>query len=59
MNSVVLETKNLGYLYSKGTSSQVAAINDINLKIYSLSVSQCRVSVPLFLLPFPVPVSSS
>lgn len=33
MNSVVLETKNLGYLYSKGTSSQVAAINDINLKI--------------------------
>lgn len=33
MNPVVLETKNLGYLYSKGTSSQVAAINDINLKI--------------------------
>ncbi len=33
MNPIVLETKDLGYLYSKGTSSQVAAINDINLKI--------------------------
>ncbi len=33
MNPIVLETKDLGYVYSKGTSSQVAAINDINLKI--------------------------
>ena len=33
MNSVVLETKNLSYVYSKGTSSQVDAIRDICLKI--------------------------
>lgn len=33
MNSVVLETKQLCFLYSKGTSSEAAAINDINVKI--------------------------
>ncbi len=33
MDSVVLETKDLSFLYSKGTSSEVAAINDINIKI--------------------------
>ncbi len=33
MNPTVLETRNLSFLYSKGTSSQVAAINDINIKI--------------------------
>ena len=33
MDAVVLETKDLSFLYSKGTSSEVAAINDINIKI--------------------------
>lgn len=33
MDSVVLETKELSFLYSKGTSSEVAAINNINIKI--------------------------
>ena len=33
MDSVVLETKDLSFLYSKGTSSEVAAINNINIKI--------------------------
>ncbi len=33
MDSVVLETKQLSFLYSKGTSSEAAAINDINVKI--------------------------
>lgn len=31
--SVVLETKDLSYIYSKGTSSQVSAIKDVCLKI--------------------------
>ncbi len=33
MNGTLLETKNLTYVYSKGTSSQVHAIRDICLKI--------------------------
>ena len=33
MDSAVLETKELSFLYSKGTSSEVAAINNINIKI--------------------------
>ncbi len=33
MSNIVLETKDLSFLYSKGTTSQVAAINDINVKI--------------------------
>ena len=33
MSSTVLETKNLTYIYSKGTSSQISAIRDICLKI--------------------------
>ena len=33
MNSTLLETRNLTYVYSKGTSSQVHAIRDICLKI--------------------------
>ena len=33
MNGTLLETKNLTYVYSKGTSSQVHAIGDICLKI--------------------------
>lgn len=33
MSNTVLETKNLTYVYSKGTSSQVHAIRDINLDI--------------------------
>ena len=33
MNETVLETKNLTYVYSGGTSSQVHAIRDINLNI--------------------------
>ena len=33
MSSTLLETKNLTYVYSKGTSSQVHAIRDICLKI--------------------------
>ncbi len=33
MSNTVLETKNLTYVYSKGTSSQVHAIRDINLNI--------------------------
>lgn len=31
--SIVLETKDLSYIYSKGTSSQVSAIRDVCLKI--------------------------
>lgn len=31
--SVILETKDLSYIYSKGTSSQVSAIKDVCLKI--------------------------
>ena len=31
--SIVLETKDLSYIYSKGTSSQVDAIRDVCLKI--------------------------
>ena len=33
MSNIVLETKDLSFLYSKGTTSQVAAINDINVQI--------------------------
>ncbi len=33
MSNTVLETKNLTYVYSRGTSSQVHAIRDINLNI--------------------------
>ncbi len=33
MSSVILETKDLSHIYSKGTSSQVDAIRDISLKI--------------------------
>ena len=33
MDQIVLETKDLSFLYSKGTTSQVAAINNINVKI--------------------------
>ena len=33
MSSVILSTKNLNYLYSKGTSSQIHAIRDINVQI--------------------------
>ena len=33
MSSVILATKNLNYLYSKGTSSQIHAIRDINVQI--------------------------
>ncbi len=33
MNGALLETKNLTYVYSKGTSSQVHAIRDVCLKI--------------------------
>ena len=33
MSNIVLETMDLSFLYSKGTTSQVAAINDINVKI--------------------------
>lgn len=33
MSNIVLETKDLSFLYSKGTTSQVAAINNINVKI--------------------------
>ena len=33
MDLAVLETKELSFLYSKGTSSEVAAINNINIKI--------------------------
>lgn len=33
MSSVILATKNLNYLYLKGTSSQIHAIRDINVQI--------------------------
>ena len=33
MSNIVLETKDLSFLYSKGTTSQVAAINNINVQI--------------------------
>ena len=33
MSSVILSTKDLNYLYSKGTSSQIHAIRDINVQI--------------------------
>lgn len=33
MSSVILETKNLSHIYSKGTTSQVDAIRNISLKI--------------------------
>ncbi len=33
MSSVILSAKNLNYLYSKGTSSQIHAIRDINVQI--------------------------
>ena len=33
MSSVILSAKNLNYLYSKGTSSQIHAIRDINVNI--------------------------
>ena len=33
MSNIILSTKNLNYLYSKGTSSQIHAIRDINVQI--------------------------